>query len=164
MSFKLPRYASPCLSLTTFQVQAYFEDLTQSRKKPSAQVLGSLCQASAGERGDVGIFSPVLFRFYEGNLLLFFLNPIKATRANIRSGGIELSWKQVTGLLFNAGYFAIPHSVLMGVKYVCQRVYPRVLCTSGVFPACAGSPTPPAKCVSTEPKKQLGSLEFVIRN
>lgn len=32
------------------------------------------------------------------------------------------------------------------------------------FLACAGSPTEVAKCVSMEPTKQLGSVEFVIPN
>lgn len=109
---------------------------------------------------------PSLVPFYEGNLLLFFLNPIKANRASFGSGGIKLSWKQVTGLLFNTGYFAILHSVHMGVisANMCVGVFVHMFYAQGAFPACAGSPTEPAKCVSTEPTKQLGSVEFVIPN
>lgn len=141
----------PALASPPFKSKPILKSWLKAVKNPRHKFWVHFAKRLRGERVDVGIFSPVLFRFYEGNLLFFFLNPIKATRANIRSGGIELSWKQVTGLLFNAGYFVILHSVHMGVKYVCQRVYPCVLCTSGVFPACAGSPTPPAKCVSKEP-------------
>lgn len=106
--------------------------------KPSAQVLGSLCQASVGEWVDV-FLSPVLF--HEGNLLLFFLYPFKSpigpsNRANIRSKGIKLGWKVVTGPLFNAGYFAILHSVPMGVMStnMCISVFIHVFYAHGGFP------------------------------
>lgn len=36
MSFKVPCYASPCLSITTFHVQDYFEEESQSQKTLSA--------------------------------------------------------------------------------------------------------------------------------
>lgn len=136
------------------------------KKKPSAQVLCSLCQASVGERVAVRIFFPVLFRFMKEISCCSFLNPIKTNRASFGSGGIKLSWKQVTGLLFNSGYFAILHSVHMGVisANMCVGVFVHMFYAQGAFPACAGSPTEPAKCVSTEPTKQLGSVEFVIPN
>ena len=109
MSFKLPCQASPCLSFATFQVQAYFEEEAQSHKC-SGQVLGTLCQArTRGYESGTCRFPPPpppqpLILFYEGNLLLFFLNPIRAEWANIRSRGIKVSLKEVTGLLFNSEF------------------------------------------------------------
>lgn len=47
---------------------------------------------------------------------------------------------------------------------MCVSVFIHVFYAHGVSPACTGLPTEPAKCVSTEPTKQLGSVEFVIPN
>lgn len=162
MSIKLPHYASPCLSLPTFQVQAYFENLTQSRKTLGTNSRFALPRV-CGRTSECEDVFPSLVAFYEGNLLLF---SIKANQASIGSRGIKLSWKQVTGLSFNAGHFAILHSVHMGVisANMCVGVFIHMFYAQGAFPACAGSPTELAKSVSTEPTKQLGSVKFVIPN
>lgn len=128
----LPAFASP-----PFKSKLILKSWLKA-VKTSAQVLGSLCQASVGERMDI-FLSPV--PFHEGNLLLFFLYPFKSpvgpsNQANIRSKGIKLGRKMVTGPLFNAGCFAILHSVHMGVisTNMCISVFIHVFYAHGGFP------------------------------
>lgn len=92
MSFKLPRYASSCLGFATFQVQAYFETGAQSHKTLGLGfgfTLPSVAERpSMYEVAHVDFFPPLVL-FYEGNLLLFFLNPIRVEGANIRTRRIK---------------------------------------------------------------------------
>lgn len=67
MSFKLPCYASRCLSFATFQVQAYFETGAQSRK--TLELGFGFTLAAVAER--VGMYEVALVDFFSPPPFLF---------------------------------------------------------------------------------------------
>lgn len=73
----------PVLASPPFKSKIILKRSLKARK-PSVQVLGSLCQVTLRELVDVvwhmWIF-PSLVLFYEGNLVLFFLNPFNVKKS-----------------------------------------------------------------------------------